>query len=76
MRRRQQGIERLFELVASEGPLEAVGAMHSSVHAEFAAVRQRLESTYPELEVLGGEIGPVVGTYAGPGAIGIAVLRA
>lgn len=76
VRNRRQGIDRMLALLAEAGPLEAVGTMHSGAPELLEEVRPRLLAAYPELDVSTGQIGPVVGTYAGPGGIGAACLRA
>jgi len=76
VRSRQQGIARMLELVAAEGPLEAVATMHSGAPQLLDDVRRRLTAAYSELDLIAGQLGPVVGTYAGPEAIGVAFLRA
>jgi DegV family protein with EDD domain len=76
VRNRRQGIDRIVALLAEAGPLEAVGAMHSGAPELLDEVRARLVAAYPELDLTTGEIGPVVGTYAGPRAVGVACLRA
>ena len=76
VRNRQQGIARMLELVAAQGPLEAVSTMHSGAAEMLDEVRRRLVAAYPELDLIAGQLGPVVGTYAGPDAIGVAFLRA
>ncbi len=75
-RNRQQGIGKLLELVAAEGPLESVGMMTSGGGDPGGEARRRLHEAYPELELHEGVLGPVVGVYAGPGAIGMVGLRA
>ncbi len=76
VRNRRQGIDRMLALLTEAGPLEAVGSMHSGAPELLDEVRPRLESAYPELDLGTGQIGPVVGTYAGPRAVGVACLRA
>jgi DegV family protein with EDD domain len=76
VRNRRQGIDRMLALLAEAGPLEAVGTMHSGAPELLDEVRPRLLAAYPELGLDSGEIGPVVGTYAGPRAVGVACLRA
>lgn len=76
VRNRRQGIDRMLALLAEAGPLEAVGTMHSGARRLLDEVRPRLGAAYPELQIITGQIGPVVGTYAGPGGIGAACLRA
>jgi DegV family protein with EDD domain len=75
VRNRQQGITRLLELVTAAGPLEAVGVMDTDTPEAVDDVRRRLEAAYPELDLVCGQLGAVVGTYAGPGAIGVAFMR-
>ena len=76
VRNRRQGIDRMLSLLTEAGPLEEVGAMHSGAPQLLEEVRPRLTAAYPELDLRTGQIGPVVGTYAGPGGIGVACLRA
>ena len=74
-RSRQQGVDRMLELLGTQGPLEALATMHSAAPELMAQVSERLVRSYPGIEVQAGELGPVIGTYAGPGAIGIAWLK-
>ncbi|MFN2450813.1 MAG: DegV family protein [Candidatus Dormibacteria bacterium] len=75
VRTRQQGYNKLLELVGAEGDLEAVGVMSTDDPAQGEAVAARLAPLYPGLKIVQGGIGPVVGTYAGPGAVGVGYLR-
>lgn len=68
----QQGVAKMVELLGAEGPLEAVAMMTSAEPAGAADARRLLTQAYPELQLSDGFLGPVVGTYAGPNAIGIA----
>jgi DegV family protein with EDD domain len=76
VRNRQQGVAKLLELLSGEGPLESVALMTSGAAQPSDDVRTRLYEAYPELELQAGELGPVVGVYAGPGAVGVGGLRA
>lgn len=76
VRNRRQGIDRMLALLAEAGPLEALGAMHCGAPELLDEVHPRLVAAYPELELSTGQVGPVVGTYAGPRALGVAFLRA
>jgi DegV family protein with EDD domain len=76
VRNRRQGIDRMLALLAEAGPLEAVGTMHSGAGELVDEISPRLVAAYPELKLRTGQIGPVVGTYAGPKALGVACLRA
>lgn len=76
VRNRAQGMARLYELVAAAGPLEALGTMHGGAPELLEEMRRGLGLRYPGLDLVTGQLGPVVGTYAGPKAIGVALLRA
>ena len=76
VRSRAQGIEALVELARGLGSPEALGVMHADVPELGAQLRERLLVEYPELECSLGELGPVVGTYTGRGALGFACLTA
>ncbi|HXA27236.1 MAG TPA: DegV family protein [Candidatus Angelobacter sp.] len=75
VRSKQQGVAKMVELVRGNGPLEAISMMHGDAAAAAGEVRDRLTQLLPELEIPLGQLGPVVGTYAGPGSVGVAVLR-
>jgi fatty acid-binding protein DegV len=50
--------------------------MHSGAPDLLEAVDPQLTQAYPELDITTGQLGPVVGVYAGPGGLGIALMRA
>jgi DegV family protein with EDD domain len=76
VRSRQQGIAKMVELVRALGPLQSAAMMHSTAPEGAAELRGRLSALLPEMDVPLGQLGPVVGTYSGPGAIGVAALKA
>jgi DegV family protein with EDD domain len=76
VRSQQQGLGKLFELVRGAGPLEAISMMHGDAVAPADELRARFVELLPELDITLGQLGPVVGTYGGPGLVGVAVLRA
>jgi DegV family protein with EDD domain len=76
VRSKQQGVAKMVELVQGNGPLEAISMMHGAAAGAAEEVRSRLTQVLPELDIPLGQLGPVVGTYAGPGSVGVAVLRA
>lgn len=76
VRNRQQGIAKLLELLDAEAPLERMALMMSSDAEEADELRRRMGDAHPGLEVEDGVLGPVVGVYAGPRAVGVAGLRA
>ena len=75
-RNRQQGVEKLLELVPAGTRLQGLGTMHTSAPELLDEVRRRLGDAQPGMELIAGQIGPVVGTYVGPRAIGLGWLLA
>jgi len=76
VRSRQQGMAKLVELIRGMGPLQSVSMMHTTVPEAAAELRSKLVELLPELDISLGQLGPVVGTYGGPGLIGVAALEA
>ncbi|MFH1560297.1 MAG: DegV family protein [Chloroflexota bacterium] len=72
-RTRAKGIERLCELVQEHMPLEDLAVVYTTTPDDAQALAQRLRPFLPDGEVFLSQIGPVVGTYLGPGALGIAL---
>ena len=75
VRSRQQGVSTLLALVEKQGPLEAVAAFHAAAADLLTQFRDRVAALLPELPVHTGQLGPVVGTYSGPGGLGVAFIR-
>lgn len=67
--------ERIAELVRAQAPLEALGIYHVGNHADAEAMADRMADLVPRDEIVIGELGSVVGTYAGPGALGVVPIR-
>ena len=72
-RTRTKGIDRLCELVQEHMPLVELGVVYSTTPDEALALAQRLQPSLPNGEVFLSQLGPVVGTYLGPGTLGIAL---
>ncbi len=76
VRSRQQGMAKMVELVQGLGPLQSVAMMHTTVPEAAEELRSKLVSALPEMDISLGQLGPVVGTYGGPGLLGVAALGA
>ncbi len=76
VRKRQQGIEKLVEIAAANRPLEALAVFHCGAPELLELIEPRLRADHPGVEIIVGQLGAVVGTYSGPGGVGIALLRA
>jgi DegV family protein with EDD domain len=70
-----KGVEKLVELVQALGPLERLAVMYATTPAEAKSLADRLAplSPRPPLVV---EATTVIGTHAGPGALGVAAVKA
>lgn len=75
VRSRQQGIARLLEIVRTAGHLDQLAAFHCGAPELLDLLRPPLEEMHPEIELVTGQLGAVVGTYSGPGGIGVAYLK-
>jgi DegV family protein with EDD domain len=74
VRTRPKAIERLCEMIRSSGVPEEVAVMCTTEPEEAEALAQRLSSIFPVERMYRASIGPAMGTYVGPGAVGVAVI--
>ena len=74
-RTRAKGVDRMCELVQAEMPLKDLAVVYTTTPDEARALAQRLQSYLPQGEVILSQVGPVVGTYLGPGVLGVAFRR-
>ncbi len=73
-RNRAKGFDTLIELANAHGKAEAMYVMYSTEPDVGAEVAKRLQASHPEVTVGVNQIGPVVGTYAGPNLVGICLV--
>ena len=76
VRSRRQGIAKMVALAAAQRPLESLAIFHCGAPELLGLIEPRLRVDHPGVEIFSGQLGAVVGTYSGPGGIGIAMLRA
>ncbi len=76
VRTRAKAQERLFDFVQGMGQLEEGAVLYSTNRDEAQAFAQRVASRFPEGRLHVSRLGPVLGTYAGPGFLGMALLVA
>ena len=77
VRTRERGVRRLGEIIRELAPVRRLCVTHSTTPEEAQALKEGLAGLAPEgEEVLMCRFGPVVGTYLGPGALGVGLLRA
>ena len=76
VRTRQQGMERLLQDVQDTQELVDVGVVHSTTPEEAEELCRRIGERVPQEHLYTCQFGPVLGTYVGPGAIGVTMTRA
>jgi DegV family protein with EDD domain len=74
-RTQTKGMTRLLELSKQLGPVQRVAIIYSTDQESALYLRRHLSSLAPEEEIIMARFGPALGTYVGPGALGIAVTQ-
>jgi fatty acid-binding protein DegV len=69
-------MERLVELTRQDAPLESLAIMHVGNPGAAQELADRLADLLPSDRMLITQAGPVIATYAGPGAAGAVPLLA
>jgi DegV family protein with EDD domain len=73
-RTQKRALERLIQIVGESGPVQEIAVVHAHALVLAEQLHKTLTEIYPDKRVLISETGPVLGTHAGPGAVGIAWL--
>ncbi len=75
-RNHQRAMRRLTELARAKGPAARLGVIYSTDAQWATELRATLSDLLPEEQIITARFGPVLGTYVGPRAVGIAVTTA
>jgi len=75
VRTRSKAIPRMVELLRRDLPVERLAVMHAQAPDDAERIRARLATELPDVSVEVGQIGAVLGTHTGPGAVGLAYIR-
>ncbi|MGI8926735.1 MAG: DegV family protein [Tepidiformaceae bacterium] len=75
VRTRTRAVERLFEIATAERTLRRVDVACTGDDAQAEAFIERMRPLMPHTEFHLGHLGPVVGVYTGPNALGLALLE-
>ena len=70
-----KGMARLLELSQQLGPAQRVAVIYSTEEEGARYLRRHLVGLVPENEIIMARFGPALGTYVGPGALGIAITQ-
>jgi DegV family protein with EDD domain len=76
VRTRAKGIERVVEIVTESAPLESLCVLYTTEPEVAAGIAEKVRPFAPADGVITAQLGPVVGTYLGPGMLGVALVRA
>lgn len=74
VRIRKKALQRIVELTAQAGELDALAVMHGDEEEGAQELLSMLEGLNPPQPVVVGHIGAVLGTHVGPGAVGVCFL--
>ena len=74
IRTRSKAIERLCEILRDSGVPQDMSVMSTTEPGEAEALAQRLSTLFPPERMYRASIGPAVGTYVGPRAVGVSVI--
>lgn len=74
IRTRPRAIERLCEILLDSGVPQEMSVMSTTEPEEAEALAQRLSTLFPPERMYRASIGPAMGTYVGPGAVGVSVI--
>jgi DegV family protein with EDD domain len=75
VRTRAKAVERLFEIATQDRTVKRLIVAAAGNEEEAMAFTERLRPVMPHTEFILGQIGPVVGVHAGPGALGVCMVR-
>ncbi len=76
LRSRGAGMDYLYNFVAGFPHIEELAVEHATTPDDADNLVERLSSLFPKERIYRSTISPVVGTYAGPGAMAVTVLEA
>jgi len=76
VRGREQGLQRLCELVGAYKAISYLAVAHTTDDSEMERLAARLSQFFPEPRILRARCGATLGTYLGPGALCVALIGA
>lgn len=76
VRTRAKALQRVAEIVKEQGKLERVAIMHAADPDGAGELANLLSSVFPLKDMYISDIGPVIGTHAGPRTVGVGIVLA
>jgi DegV family protein with EDD domain len=71
LRNRERAVGRLIGMARELAPVRRLAVVHSTAPDQAGALRRQLADLLPFDEIVSTRFGPTLGTYVGPGALGI-----
>jgi len=75
VRTRARGLERMIQWAVRHQKVKRVAVGHSTTPDEAESIRERLAMAFPNVKVDLIRFGPVLGTHAGPGIVGVGFME-
>jgi DegV family protein with EDD domain len=75
VRTRARGLERIIQSGIKHQNVKLAAVGHSTTPDEAESIRQRVAIAFPNVRVHLVRFGPVLGTHAGPGIVGVGVME-
>lgn len=75
VRTRSRGLERMIQWAIRQQKVKRAAVGHSTTPDEAESIRQRMAMAFPNTKVHLIRFGPVLGTHAGPGIVGVGVME-
>ena len=75
-RNRERAMRRIVELTGERGPVQQLAVAYSTEPTWADDLRGRLSDLLPAEQIITSRFGPAIGTYVGPGALGLAYTAA
>jgi DegV family protein with EDD domain len=75
VRTRARGLERIIQWAIRQENVKRAAVGHSTTPDEAESIRERLAMAFPSVKVHLIRFGPVLGTHAGPGIVGVGFME-
>jgi DegV family protein with EDD domain len=72
-RTRAKALERMYEFAKSFPKVQEIALAYTTEYDDVKTLAERLKPAFPETTIHIARVGPSVGTYAGPGGMGVGI---
>ncbi|MCX5994770.1 MAG: DegV family protein [Chloroflexi bacterium] len=72
-RTRAKALERMYEFAKSFPKVQEIALAYTTEYNDVKTLAERLKPVFPETTIYIARVGPAIGTYGGPGGMGIGV---